>query len=163
MQCVVGGELVVAHLFLGLEPLVLYWRFAHSMATQTQVVARYKSHRLGLNEDLQGCTWRRFSLWIHTLSYIVTLILDGSHPRNEDRQFLCKANIYYHISKFPKMFTCGFTVLTVLPIMQFWSKHMIICFLFQKPELIEACLQWQACIVCCNNCKLTWQCIVSVT
>ena len=45
---------MVAHLILGFEPLVLYWRISHSKAADAQVVSRQKSYRLGLNQDLQG-------------------------------------------------------------------------------------------------------------
>lgn len=44
----------VAHLIFGLEPLVLHRRLGDSVAGEAQVVARHQSHRLGLNDDLQG-------------------------------------------------------------------------------------------------------------
>lgn len=58
----VNLRLVIAHLFFGLEPLILYWWLPHSIAAEAQVVARHKGYRLGLNEDLQSCAFRRFSL-----------------------------------------------------------------------------------------------------
>lgn len=59
----VGG--VAAHLFLGLEPLVLNWRSARSNAAQPKIMTGYKSHRLGLKEDLQR--FRRICILIHAL------------------------------------------------------------------------------------------------
>lgn len=155
--CVDGGGrgLVIAHLIFGLEPLVLYWWFAHSVAAEAQIVARHKSYRLGLNEDLQGCTFRRFSLWIHTLSYIVTLVSGRLHNCSNYRQFLCRA-LMLHI-KIAEVDWKGILVpstefkcsshCTNLPIEQFWSTDPIICFILWNPKLTEPHFQWQPSIL----------------
>lgn len=48
------GRVWVADLLFDLEPLVLHRRLAHGVAGEPQVVARQESHRLRLEEDLQG-------------------------------------------------------------------------------------------------------------
>lgn len=51
-------EFGLAHLIFGLEPLVLHRRLGDGVAGEAQVVARHQSHRLGLNDDLQGWNHR---------------------------------------------------------------------------------------------------------